>query len=235
MKYCSKCGASVPDDVSFCIKCGTQLSEPIQKPPIQSQSVNRTPQQQYYASPQPVPVPQAWIQCRHCNAMIPLSGSQVISNCPICGNSMAVTAKKPTKWTGGRIAAIASIFVAFAGQFMPFLSFSVLGTTYSVQIWSEKFVGTAFIITFLLGCSILLVAFDRNSKGKFAFVSALIILYLLYDNYTSNQARLSDFDSGVGNMDLSGLLHPGAGLFLILIGCIGMIASCIAMHVNHQG
>ena len=234
MKYCSRCGESLPDNVFFCTKCGAQQMS--QSQPLQGQATTNTMssgQPQYNTNSQSIPIPQAWIQCRNCNAMIPLAGQSTLYNCPVCGSSLAVPERKPNKWTVGRIILVASILLAFTGQFLPFLSFSFLGTTYSFPIWSEKFMGTAIIITFLLACCLLL-AFVDSSKGTFACISSLIILFLLYKDYSYNQERLSDFDSGIGNMDLSGLLHPGTGLFLILIGCVGMIAACIAMHVNHQ-
>ncbi|MCI8280642.1 MAG: zinc-ribbon domain-containing protein [Lachnospiraceae bacterium] len=35
MKYCTKCGAQMPDDSKFCTKCGGKLNEGGEQPDIQ--------------------------------------------------------------------------------------------------------------------------------------------------------------------------------------------------------
>lgn len=237
MKYCSNCGASLPDETAYCIQCGAPQAvtkQPEQGPVQPSPAV----QPQYYP-PTQAPAPQAWVQCRNCNAMIPVSPAVPCYQCPVCGHSLAAGSNTQSRWTAGHIISIVSMIAVFVGEFLPFLTVSALGISYSVQVWSEKFLATAFFISFLLGCSFLLVAFDKNSKGKFAFVSALIILYLIYEDYSSNQARLSSVDTGLeewglGKIDASGMLQPGVGLYIMVIGCLGMIAGAIALHMRHK-
>lgn len=237
MKYCSHCGTSLPDETAYCIQCGAPQPVARQSEQVQPQPAPAV-QQQYYA-PQQTPAPQMWYQCRNCSAVIPHDGTTRLYNCPVCGRSLAAAPKSQPRWAAGHIISIVSMIAVFAGEFLPFLTVSALGFSYSVQVWSEKFLGTAFFITFLLACSFLLVAFDKNSKGKFAFVSALIILYLIYTDYSSNQARLSNVDAGLeewglGKIDASGMLQPGVGLYIMVIGCLGMIAGAIALHMRHQ-
>lgn len=235
MKYCSQCGATLQDDATFCSNCGATQSP--QMPLVQEQEtqiIPTPPQIQYHMVRISNPTPQAWFQCRNCSSMIPLTRQVPVYNCPVCGESLTQSEKKPSMWTLGRTIAFVSILMAFIGEFLPFLSINFLGSTYSVQIWSEKFEASAILITLLLGCSVLPIILSRKSDGTAAFLAAIIILLIVYVDYTHNQGKLAEYDSGIGNMDFSGMLHPGAGFVLILIGCIGMIASCIVMHAEQK-
>lgn len=237
MKYCISCGASLPDETAYCIKCGAP--QPGAKHAAQAPAQPAPAVQQQYYTPRQAPTPQAWIQCRHCNAMLPISPTVPCYQCPVCGNPLSAAPNTQPRWAVGHVISIISILAVFIGEFLPFLTISVLGISNSVQIWSETFAVTAFITTFLLSCSLLLTAFDKNSKGKFAFVSALLILLLIYDNYSSNQTRLSNVDAGLeewglGKINASGMLQPGFGLYLMIIGCLGMIAGAIALHMRRR-
>lgn len=233
MKYCFNCGNPLSDEMVYCTQCG--VPQPVAQQP-ELGKVQPTPvvQMQYYP-PMP-PTQQAWIQCRNCNSMIPLSPTVPCYQCPVCGNSLTVAPNTQTRWTVGHIICIISIMVVFIGEFLPFMTISVLGFSNSVQIWSSKFSGTAFVTTFLLGCSLLLITFDKKSKGRLSFVSALIILFIIYGNYSGNQSRLTDADAGwgIGKIDASGMLQPGFGLYLMVLGCLGMIAGTITLHMKHR-
>lgn len=234
MKYCITCGTVLSDETEYCAHCGSPQSVAKQSEQGQVQSPPIGQPQIY--SPAQAPTPSAWFQCRNCNSMIPVFPAVPCHQCPVCGCSLTSDSNTQSRWTAGHIISIISILAVFIGEFLPFLTISILGFSDSVQVWSSKFAGTAFLTTFLLGCCLLLVAFNKKSKGKLSFVSALIILVLIYGNYSGNQARLTDVDAGwgIGKIDASGMLQPGFGLYLMVVGCLGMIAGTIALHMRRK-
>lgn len=233
MKYCQKCGAFLPDDAQFCADCGNSVSGSFSQPttyqpqPVRTQPVpSQQPYPQQYSSS-----PQAWLQCRSCNAMIPYSPQTPVYNCPVCGRPLSGRAEK-SFWSVGRILMLLSIFLTLAGTFLPFFSYSVLGMEYNIHLWSEKFMSSAIIIAGILFISLVVTIGSNKTKGVGATIGALLILADIFLNYTSNQERLTNLDTGLGVMDLSGLLSPGPGFYLMVIGCVGMIISCIVMFAS---
>lgn len=237
MKYCQKCGALLPDDAIFCANCGTSFSAPgPQRSTYQPQQAPEQPMQQRQPMPQQMPqqyaaTPQAWYQCRNCNAMIPYSPQAPIYQCPVCGKPLAGNTEQ-SMWSVGRILMLVSIIVTFVGTFLPYLSYSVLGASYNIHLWSEKFMSSAVITVGFIFIAFIITGLSKKSKGTGPALCAVVILIDLYFNYTGNQKRLTNFDSGFGTLDLSGLLSPGTGFYLMVLGCVGMIISCIVMHIT---
>lgn len=91
---------------------------------------------------------------------------------------------------------------------------------------------SAIIIAGILFISLVVTIGSNKTKGVGATIGALLILADIFLNYTSNQERLTNLDTGLGVMDLSGLLSPGPGFYLMVIGCVGMIISCIVMFAS---
>ena len=138
-------------------------------------------------------------------------------------------------WTPGRLVMQIAILLTFAGTFLPYLTYGILGVRYNINLWSENFRTSAYLVAVLLGISFLITTFLEKSKGTVAELSAGTILTYLYLNYTSNQKRLTGIDTGFGEMDLSGLLSPGAGFYLMAIGCAGMLIAGFMMHHSSKG
>ena len=232
MKYCQKCGTTLPDDSKFCPNCGTTIVATAPQQPSYRVQVTAQPVPQQHPVPQQyAATPQAWYQCRNCNAMLPYSPQAPIYQCPVCGNPLAGSTEE-SMWSVGRILMLVSVFLAFVGTFLPYLSYSVLGVHYNIHLWSENFMTSAAICAGLLFIAFVLTVGSRKSKGTGAAICAGIVLFDLFSNYTGNQERLTNLDTGFGVMDLSGILSPGAGFYMMVIGCIGMIISCIIMHVT---
>lgn len=77
--YCVKCGAQLPDDAAFCIKCGTR-----QQP--------QTPTQEQTTS-QPVEQPSSGIKeikCPSCGAPISPKFGEMVITCEYCGSSVTL-------------------------------------------------------------------------------------------------------------------------------------------------
>lgn len=78
MKYCSKCGAPVPDGASFCNKCGAPVPASQQSAPAQEPA---SPLRRQRAAAKPT-------FCRVCGTQIPASAK----NCPNCGAAVSTPA-----------------------------------------------------------------------------------------------------------------------------------------------
>ena len=50
----------------------------------------------------------------------------------------------------------------------------------------------------------------------------------------SSSKRLSNFETSFGKMDLSGVLQPGMGFYMIVIAGIGMIVAGVIMKMNNN-
>ncbi|MGD0978776.1 MAG: zinc-ribbon domain-containing protein [Candidatus Bathyarchaeia archaeon] len=76
--YCPKCGTQLPDDASFCIKCGTSLTtaQPQQAP----------------ASTAPIlaPLEAKSLNCPHCGAPITPKFGEMIITCEYCGTGVSL-------------------------------------------------------------------------------------------------------------------------------------------------
>ncbi len=60
MKFCSECGANLPDDALFCMSCGASVHEAVKQPvPEQPAYVNIDPVQPIYDAPQHPRYPEA--------------------------------------------------------------------------------------------------------------------------------------------------------------------------------
>ena len=211
MAFCNKCGNAIPDGEQFCPNCKQAM--------VNEQTVQAT-------APQT-----AWYQCKKCGAMIPIQGTMPIQNCPMCGEPPKIKEKANSAWAIGRIVAIASILLTFVASFLPFFTFNVLGTRYSISLWSDKFIEDAIILAGLLAIGLVLVCAYKKTKGRLAAINAILILAGIYIEFTSNQESLAEhLDTSCES--ISGLLNPGIGLYLMALGCIGIIVASFIMHIE---
>jgi DNA-directed RNA polymerase subunit RPC12/RpoP len=76
--YCPKCGAQLPDDAAFCIKCGTSLTAAQSK--------------QAPASTAPIIAPSGAtaLRCPHCGAPISPKFGEMIITCEYCGSGITL-------------------------------------------------------------------------------------------------------------------------------------------------
>lgn len=73
--YCIKCGLQLPDDATFCMKCGAKQQSPVQTPPIDT------------AQPQDVVKE---IKCHSCGAPISPKFGEMVITCEYCGSSITL-------------------------------------------------------------------------------------------------------------------------------------------------
>ncbi len=84
--YCIKCGTQLPDDASFCIKCGARQQS---QPPKQEQS---TAQSTMQSAPQPTDQSSGVkeIKCPSCGAPIAPKFGEMVITCEYCGSSVTL-------------------------------------------------------------------------------------------------------------------------------------------------
>ena len=76
--YCPKCGAQLPDDALFCIKCGASLAAPQPKQPEAS------------TTPVIAPLEAKSLKCPHCGAPITPKFGEMIITCEYCGTGVTL-------------------------------------------------------------------------------------------------------------------------------------------------
>jgi hypothetical protein len=76
--YCPKCGAQLPDDAVFCMKCGTSLAT--------AQSKQATAS----AAPIIAPLGATALRCPHCGAPISPKFGEMIITCEYCGTGITL-------------------------------------------------------------------------------------------------------------------------------------------------
>ena len=76
--YCPKCGAQLPDDAAFCIKCGTSLTATQQK------------QTQTPTAPVLAPVGATALKCPSCGAPISPKFGEMVITCEYCGSGITL-------------------------------------------------------------------------------------------------------------------------------------------------
>jgi len=86
MIYCTKCGASLPDDAKFCAKCGTATASSSAGPPAASSTTSSVAR----SGPTVAPAGAQELKCPACGAPIkPVFGEMVIT-CDYCGGSVTL-------------------------------------------------------------------------------------------------------------------------------------------------
>jgi len=220
MAICNYCGQEIPDGAQVCPNCGQALGV---TPNIQATEMRPV----QTMAPQGV-----WYNCKKCGAMIPGQVGSPIYNCPMCGQALQSKEKSNTAWTVGRIISIASILLTFVASFLPFFTCKVLGVNFNISLWSDKFIMDAIIYSVLLAIGFLFVCGHKKTKGRVAAICSIFILAGIYLDYSMNQERLANYHTSSGYRDLSGLLNPGVGLYLMVLGCIGIIVASFVMHIG---
>lgn len=76
--YCPKCGAQLPDDAVFCMKCGTSLATAQSKQAAAS------------AAPIIAPLGATALRCPHCGAPISPKFGEMIITCEYCGTGITL-------------------------------------------------------------------------------------------------------------------------------------------------
>ena len=76
--YCHKCGAQLPDDAAFCVKCGTSTALTMPKPTATS------------AAPIVAPSGASSLKCPSCGAPIAPKFGEMVISCEYCGNAITL-------------------------------------------------------------------------------------------------------------------------------------------------
>ncbi|MGA8603947.1 MAG: zinc ribbon domain-containing protein, partial [Thermoplasmata archaeon] len=83
MAYCKKCGAQIPDDAQFCMKCGTPVQGAGTAPSASAAT----------ATPSTPPIAGAGVQelkCPSCGAPIKPTFGEMVITCDYCGGSITL-------------------------------------------------------------------------------------------------------------------------------------------------
>ena len=206
---CPNCGSELPNGALFCENCHTRFAMPVNGVPSSSARMSA--------------------KCNRCGRLFPLSQG-VPSFCPDCGNRLTMgvpSAKDDKKWTAGRFIALASILLAAVATFLPFFTVSVLGFSSSITLWEGELRTGGIVLCFALAVGLVLLLVNPNDLWSVllivgGFSLAVIVYWFFY-----NRSKLTETDAGEfwGTLDLSSLLNPGVGFYLIALGCIGLIVA----------
>ncbi|MBR3307692.1 MAG: zinc ribbon domain-containing protein [Lachnospiraceae bacterium] len=197
-KECGKCGATIPDDSAFCLKCGARVA-------AEESEVTF---------------------CRFCGKPLALSSSYTCPHCGSVlaeqeRNSSSVDLSKDT----AAIVAAVSVLIAVVASFMPFFTYSVFGTTGTVSLWSENFIFLTLLGLVLLGAEVVEVLKKVETVGRDSIVLGVVFMLDIILQYMINKNRLSSVETGFGPMDLSGMLNLGVGFYLLILSSIGLIVA----------
>lgn len=210
---CPVCGAELPNGALYCENCHTRFASPINAIP---------------------PTANVSYRCNRCGRRFP-SSQGVPSFCPDCGN--ALTAGRPQqsdkKWTPGHFIALGGLLLTFIGTFCPFFTISILGFSRNVVLWDSNMRTDAYILSALLAITLLLWIFLTKGIGGCMIISGALSVGFAIAEFFFNRNKLTDVDGGDfwGTMDLSGMLNPGIGFYLIVIGGAAVIVSgFLLMH-----
>ena len=206
---CPVCGADLPSGALFCTNCRTRFASPVNEVPIPPSSTMS-------------------YKCNRCGRLFPLAQG-VPMFCPDCGNQLIAgkTAKPDKKWTPGRFLALGGILLAFVATFCPFFTLSFFGFSENVVLWDSNMKTDAIILCAILAASLILVLLrPKDLGGCMILFGALCIAGALLE-FFYNRNKLSNVDGGDfwGEMNLSGMLNPGIGFYLIVLGGIAIIIS----------
>jgi len=203
MKTCPKCLSVFPDSVDYCTNDGSPL-------------VKGTPK----------------IRCNHCGSVFPYTPNGQPAFCPSCGESFnsAPVKQDDKQWTKGRIMALITIGIAFLATFLPFYTVSILGSKVNVSLWSENFIKTTIIEMIFIALCLVAVFINAKTRSAAIIFVGIAVLIDAIGNYLYNLDRLKNYDDELlGNIDLSGMLSPGAGFYILLACGIAMIISGVIM------
>ena len=73
--YCIKCGLQLPDDATFCMKCGAKQQSPVQTPPVDTNQPQNIVKE---------------IKCPSCGAPISPKFGEMVITCEYCGGSVTL-------------------------------------------------------------------------------------------------------------------------------------------------
>jgi len=163
--------------------------------------------------------------------MIPFNPQVNQVYCPTCGKPMSGVDKR---WSAGKIIALACLLLTIAASFLPFFTYSALGYTVNINLWSENFIVLAIFGMIFVVCGLYEVAKDSPKLSKDIRIIGVVILADIIFQFFYNRNRLQSVDTGFGTFDLSNLLNPGFGFYLIVISCIGMIVSGFMIKAENK-
>ncbi len=165
--------------------------------------------------------------CRFCGKQLPLSSAY---NCPHCGKILSEANNSVIP----KLVAIVSILIAVVASFTPFLTYSYLGNTVSVSLWNKNFISLTIVDFILLFFELSAVLKNKYTVGRDSIVLGLVFLGDICLQFTSNNSRFANHDTKFEFQDLSNLLNPGIGFYLLIIAGIGFVVAGILYKQNKK-
>ncbi len=208
---CPQCGAKNHKGYKFCKKCGN---------PLAANKKSNGYEKKF---------------CTRCGSQT--DASSVF--CPKCGNKMMEgdylgcvpkDYHKGFLWSPGRIIALVSIILTLMASFLPFMTV----TGYNVSLWNKNFIWLTLIGVLILLIAILELVRNSKNLSKDMIAVGIVFAIEIIFQYIFNLERLSDFDTGYGNYDFSGLLSPGVGFYMLILSSIGMIISGFVIKCDNE-
>lgn len=210
MKTCPRCGSTLADDARFCASCGTSFE------PVRQMNTNQ----------------QMMWQCRNCGALIPYNPQVRQVFCPTCGKPMNGDAADDKSWTSGQTIAVFSYIIAIVATFLPFFTYNILGTTASINLWYDTFMILTIIGVILITIGLIGACIKAKGMANDSIALGVLVLIDVFIQYGYNKDRLQNVQTQFGTFNLSGLLNPGVGFYLIVIAAVGMIVAGIVMKAE---
>ena len=183
----------------------------------------------------------ALIICPECGKQV----SDQANACPGCGFPIARADHNAEERQGmgnntekyymlGHLVAVISCIVAAISTFLPFFTYHILGNEGSINLWHKSFIGLTIIGFILLAAELLELSLNKKSVARDTIILGILFIADISLQYAYNSKRLSNFETSFGKMDLSGVLQPGMGFYMIVIAGIGMIVAGVIMKMNNN-
>ena len=177
----------------------------------------------------------ALINCPECGKQV----SDQAASCPGCGYPIAranehmeeqpvMKNTEPYSMAGILVVVISCIVVAVS-TFLPFFSYRILGSEGSISFWHEGVIGLTILGFVLLAAELIEITLKNKSVARDTIILGILFIVDIILQYVYNSKRLSSYDTRFGQINLSGVLQPGIGFYLIVLASIGMIAAGIIL------
>ena len=166
-------------------------------------------------------------KCRYCGAEFDMSVNQY---CPGCGAKAEIpkTVIGTSQTAVADIIAYVCMFLILCGSVLPFFKIDILSSSQSVNLWSKNFILLTVIGMVLLGADLFWVVKKDAGRGGCTVLIGVLFIADICIQYAYNKSRLTNVEILGSEYDISHLLSPGAGFYLIIFACIGLIiAGCL--------
>lgn len=156
--------------------------------------------------------------CTRCTALVN-NGQGIPAN---TYNAYSAPYQAPSNKLSKTIGLIAAC-VAGVSAFFPFIEINVIFAKQSLSLMSPKFVQDGYIV---LGIAFFVLLLNAANKTKvFNILGGMALAGIAIIDFYFNQKQLTSTSIGGSNYDMSGMLTPGIGFYLLLASGIALLVA----------